>query len=277
MLGVRREGVTEAAGQAAEGGPHPLQPRAHHGARPAAAGGAFLRVLRRRAQGVRALAAKATVSGTPLTLEPIGYVRAALDTKVEVVRQPRAGGNAAGRIELLPGKNYEHALLDLDGWELHLGAVLVPSERGLASQGAAAAQPLGPQGRVRDALAASAESARPLRRAPRARRGPHAARARRRHARRHAGARHQAVRRLHGRDRRRAQRLARRRRARGARRSRSRRSRCSGTRPRPSRLRGWRRARASRCASALRRRWRSGRSLIRIGASGATAKGSRSR
>ena len=40
-----------------------------------------------------------------------------LATKTEAVRQPRAGGNAAGRIELLPGKNFEHALLDLDGWE----------------------------------------------------------------------------------------------------------------------------------------------------------------
>jgi len=52
-----------------------------------------------------------------LTLEPIGYVRTSLETKVEVARQPRAAGVAAGRIELMPGKNYEHALEDLDGWE----------------------------------------------------------------------------------------------------------------------------------------------------------------
>jgi len=52
-----------------------------------------------------------------LALEPIGYVRTALDAKVEAARQPRASGGAAGRIELVPGKNYEHALLDLDGWE----------------------------------------------------------------------------------------------------------------------------------------------------------------
>ena len=52
-----------------------------------------------------------------LTLEPIGYVRTTLATKTEAVRQPRAGGNASGRIELLPGKNFEHALLDLDGWD----------------------------------------------------------------------------------------------------------------------------------------------------------------
>jgi tRNA-Thr(GGU) m(6)t(6)A37 methyltransferase TsaA len=52
-----------------------------------------------------------------LTLEPIGYVRTALATKVEAARQPRAGRNAPGRIELVPGRNFEHALLDLDGWD----------------------------------------------------------------------------------------------------------------------------------------------------------------
>ena len=51
-----------------------------------------------------------------LTLQPIGYVRAALATKVEATRQPRAGGAAAGRIELLPGRNFEHALADLETW-----------------------------------------------------------------------------------------------------------------------------------------------------------------
>jgi tRNA-Thr(GGU) m(6)t(6)A37 methyltransferase TsaA len=50
-------------------------------------------------------------------VEPIGYVRAPLATKVEAARQPRAAGGVAGRIELLAGKNFEHALLDLDGWE----------------------------------------------------------------------------------------------------------------------------------------------------------------
>jgi tRNA-Thr(GGU) m(6)t(6)A37 methyltransferase TsaA len=52
-----------------------------------------------------------------LTLEPIGYVRTALEAKVEAARQPRASGGVRGRIELLPGRNYEHALADLDGWE----------------------------------------------------------------------------------------------------------------------------------------------------------------
>ena len=52
-----------------------------------------------------------------LTLAPIGYVRTSLGTKVEAARQPRASGGAAGRIELLPGRNFEHALLDLDAWD----------------------------------------------------------------------------------------------------------------------------------------------------------------
>jgi tRNA (adenine37-N6)-methyltransferase len=52
-----------------------------------------------------------------LTLEPIGYVRCALATKVEAARQPRASGGAAGTIELLPGRNFEHALCDLAEWQ----------------------------------------------------------------------------------------------------------------------------------------------------------------
>jgi tRNA (adenine37-N6)-methyltransferase len=52
-----------------------------------------------------------------LTLTPIGFVRTALGTKVEAARQPRSGGGALGRIEILPGRNFEHALVDLDGWE----------------------------------------------------------------------------------------------------------------------------------------------------------------
>jgi tRNA-Thr(GGU) m(6)t(6)A37 methyltransferase TsaA len=61
--------------------------------------------------------ASPTVDPPRLTLEPIGYVRTTLATKTEAVRQPRAGGNATGRIELLPGRNFEHALLDLEGWD----------------------------------------------------------------------------------------------------------------------------------------------------------------
>lgn len=53
-----------------------------------------------------------------LILEPIGFVRSALETKVEAARQPRAAAGAPARIELLPGRHFEHALEDLSRWEL---------------------------------------------------------------------------------------------------------------------------------------------------------------
>jgi tRNA-Thr(GGU) m(6)t(6)A37 methyltransferase TsaA len=45
-------------------------------------------------------------------------VRSELATKVEAARQPRAAVGAPARIELLPGRNLEHALEDLASWEL---------------------------------------------------------------------------------------------------------------------------------------------------------------
>ncbi|MBL8271325.1 tRNA (N6-threonylcarbamoyladenosine(37)-N6)-methyltransferase TrmO [Steroidobacter sp.] len=53
-----------------------------------------------------------------LVLEPIGIVRASSVTKVEAPRQPRAAEGSPARIELLPGRNFEHALEDLAGWKL---------------------------------------------------------------------------------------------------------------------------------------------------------------
>ena len=53
-----------------------------------------------------------------LVLDPIGFVRNALSTKVDAARQPRATAGAPARIELLPGRNFEHALEDLGRWEL---------------------------------------------------------------------------------------------------------------------------------------------------------------
>ena len=57
-------------------------------------------------------------STSDLTLEPIGFVRSARETKVEAARQPRAAAGEVARIELLPGHHYEHALEDLERWEL---------------------------------------------------------------------------------------------------------------------------------------------------------------
>ena len=45
-------------------------------------------------------------------------MRSARETKVEAARQPRAAAGEAARIELLPGHHYEHALEDLERWEL---------------------------------------------------------------------------------------------------------------------------------------------------------------
>jgi tRNA-Thr(GGU) m(6)t(6)A37 methyltransferase TsaA len=52
-----------------------------------------------------------------LSLEPIGYARTGLATKVDAPRQPRAAAGTRGRIELLPGRDFEHSLEDLEGWE----------------------------------------------------------------------------------------------------------------------------------------------------------------
>lgn len=53
-----------------------------------------------------------------LTLDPIGFLRGPLATKVQAARQPRAAAGTPARIELLPGRNFEHALEDLAHWEL---------------------------------------------------------------------------------------------------------------------------------------------------------------
>jgi tRNA (adenine37-N6)-methyltransferase len=52
-----------------------------------------------------------------LSFEPIGFVRTASVTKVDAPRQPAAAPDSPARIELLPGRNFEHALEDLEGWD----------------------------------------------------------------------------------------------------------------------------------------------------------------
>jgi len=53
-----------------------------------------------------------------LTIEPIGFVRTEARTKVDAPRQPAAASERPGRIELLPGRNFEHAAEDLGEWPL---------------------------------------------------------------------------------------------------------------------------------------------------------------
>jgi tRNA-Thr(GGU) m(6)t(6)A37 methyltransferase TsaA len=52
-----------------------------------------------------------------LILDPIGFVHSAQATRVEAARQPRAAAGTPARIELQPGRNFEHALDDLASWE----------------------------------------------------------------------------------------------------------------------------------------------------------------
>jgi len=54
---------------------------------------------------------------TGITLEPIGIVHSPLASKAEAARQPRAATGTRGTIELFPGRNFEHALEDLEGWD----------------------------------------------------------------------------------------------------------------------------------------------------------------
>jgi tRNA (adenine37-N6)-methyltransferase len=55
---------------------------------------------------------------SPLILEPIGIVRTARTTKVEAPRQPTAAQGEPACIELLSGRDFEHALEDLASWKL---------------------------------------------------------------------------------------------------------------------------------------------------------------
>ena len=52
-----------------------------------------------------------------VTFVPIGVVRSPFADRVSAPRQAVASREAAGTIELFPGRDFEHALADLDGWE----------------------------------------------------------------------------------------------------------------------------------------------------------------
>jgi len=52
-----------------------------------------------------------------LTLHPIGRIRTSFANKVDAPRQPAASTGATGVIELFAGRNLEHAIEDLSGWE----------------------------------------------------------------------------------------------------------------------------------------------------------------
>jgi tRNA-Thr(GGU) m(6)t(6)A37 methyltransferase TsaA len=54
----------------------------------------------------------------PLLLQPIGIIRTPFSDRVDAPRQPdHSGGGSSGKIILEPGRNFEQALEDLDGFE----------------------------------------------------------------------------------------------------------------------------------------------------------------
>lgn len=54
---------------------------------------------------------------TPLTFTPIGVIRTPFIERSEAPRQATAAEGVAGTIELAPGRDFEHALCDLEGWD----------------------------------------------------------------------------------------------------------------------------------------------------------------
>lgn len=58
-----------------------------------------------------------SAAAASLTLTPIGVARTPFVEKASAPRQPYAARDVAGTIELFTGRGFEHALLDLEGWE----------------------------------------------------------------------------------------------------------------------------------------------------------------
>ena len=52
-----------------------------------------------------------------ITFTPIGVARTPFSDRLSAPRQPFAARDVEGTIELFPGRDFEHALSDLDGWE----------------------------------------------------------------------------------------------------------------------------------------------------------------
>lgn len=52
-----------------------------------------------------------------ITFTPIGVARTPFSDRLSAPRQPSAARDVEGTIELFPGRDFEHALSDLDGWE----------------------------------------------------------------------------------------------------------------------------------------------------------------
>lgn len=57
-----------------------------------------------------------------LTISPIGVLRTPFPDRVSAPRQPYVARGVPGTIELYPGRGFEHALCDLEGWD-HLWVI----------------------------------------------------------------------------------------------------------------------------------------------------------
>jgi tRNA-Thr(GGU) m(6)t(6)A37 methyltransferase TsaA len=77
-----------------------------------------LHLARRFPRKVSLMGESADAALPRLVLEPIGYVRTAATARVQAARQPPAARDVPARIELLPGRHFEHALEDLERWKL---------------------------------------------------------------------------------------------------------------------------------------------------------------
>lgn len=53
----------------------------------------------------------------PVTFTPIGFARTPFADRLSAPRQPYAARGVEGTIELFPGRDFEHALEDLEGWD----------------------------------------------------------------------------------------------------------------------------------------------------------------
>lgn len=53
----------------------------------------------------------------PVTFDPIGIVHSPFKDRVSAPRQAAAARGVKGTIELFPGRDFEHALEDLEGWD----------------------------------------------------------------------------------------------------------------------------------------------------------------
>ncbi len=61
--------------------------------------------------------AVAPLALSPFAFAPIGVIRTPFADRLAAPRQPYASDGAEGTVELFPGRGFEHALEDLDGWD----------------------------------------------------------------------------------------------------------------------------------------------------------------